>query len=89
MHVRREDMHICVSSLLKCKMHLHLRDSLGGHLHYATVEFEVQIYICIALLEIALELISGQKRRDGQHIKVDSILSPSADVHQNCTQLEA
>jgi hypothetical protein len=36
-----------------------------------------------------LELISGQKRRDGQYIKVDSILSPSADVHQNCTQLEA
>jgi hypothetical protein len=51
MHVRREDMHICVSSLLKCKMHLH--DSIGGHLHYATVESEVQIYICIALLEIA------------------------------------
>jgi hypothetical protein len=53
MHVRRGDMHICVSSLLKCKMHLHLhlRDSIGGHLYYATVEFEVQI--CIALLEIA------------------------------------
>jgi hypothetical protein len=30
MHVRREDMHICVSSPLKCKMHLHLRDSIGG-----------------------------------------------------------
>jgi hypothetical protein len=53
MHVRREDMHICVSSLLKCKMHLHSRDSVEGHLHYATVEFEVKIYICIALLEIA------------------------------------
>jgi hypothetical protein len=55
MHVRRGDMHICVSSLLKCKMHLHLhlRDSIGGHLYYATVEFEVQICICIALLEIA------------------------------------
>jgi hypothetical protein len=48
MHVSREDMHIHVSSLLKCKMHLHLRDSVGWHLHYATVEFEVQIYICIA-----------------------------------------
>jgi hypothetical protein len=48
-------MHIYISSLLKCKMHLHLHlcDSVGGHLHYATVEFEVQIYICIALLEIA------------------------------------
>jgi hypothetical protein len=53
MHVRREDMHICVSSLLKCKMHLHSRDSVEAHLHYATVEFEVKIYICIALLEIA------------------------------------
>jgi hypothetical protein len=52
MHLRRKDMHICVSSLLKCKMHL--RDSVRGHLHYATVEFEVQIYICIALLEIVL-----------------------------------
>jgi hypothetical protein len=56
MHVRREDMHIYVSSLLKCKMylHLHLRDSVGGHLHYATVKFKVQIYICIALLKITL-----------------------------------
>jgi hypothetical protein len=54
MHVRREDMHICVSSLLKCKMHLH--DSVRGHLHYATVEFKVQIYICIAVLQIALQL---------------------------------
>jgi hypothetical protein len=53
MHVRREDMHICVSSLLKYEMHLHLRDSIGGHLYYATVEFKVQIYICIVLFEIA------------------------------------
>jgi hypothetical protein len=53
MHVSREDMYICLSSRLKCKMHLHLRGSVGGHFHYATVEFEVQIYICIALLEIA------------------------------------
>jgi hypothetical protein len=35
-------------------MHLHLRDSVGGHLYYATVKFEIQIYICIALLDIAL-----------------------------------
>jgi hypothetical protein len=46
-------MHICVSSL-KCKMHLYLCDSVEGHLYYATVEFKVQIYICIALLKIAL-----------------------------------
>jgi hypothetical protein len=44
MHVRREDMHIYVSSLLKCKMHLH--DFVEGHLHYATVEFEGE-RICI------------------------------------------
>jgi hypothetical protein len=47
-------MHIYVSFLLKCKIYLHFRDSVGGHLHYATVEFKVQIYICIMLLEIAL-----------------------------------
>jgi hypothetical protein len=43
MHVRREDMHIYISSLLKYKMHLHLHDSL----HYAIVKFKIQIYICI------------------------------------------
>jgi hypothetical protein len=32
-------------SLLKCKMHLHLHDSIRGHLHYATVKFKVKIYI--------------------------------------------
>jgi hypothetical protein len=48
MHVRREDMYICVSSLVKYKMHLH--NSVGGHLHYAIVKFKMQIYICIALL---------------------------------------
>jgi hypothetical protein len=53
MHVRREDVHICVFFLLKCKMHLYLRDSIREHLHYATAEFKMQIYICIALLEIA------------------------------------
>jgi hypothetical protein len=58
MHVRREDMYICVSSLLKWKIYLHLYDSVGGHLHYAAVEFEVQIYICIVLLEIASYSIS-------------------------------
>jgi hypothetical protein len=47
MYVRREDMYIYVSSLLKCKMHLYLRDSIGEYLYYATVEFEVQIYICV------------------------------------------
>jgi hypothetical protein len=40
MHVRTEDMHICVSSLLKCKIHLHLHDSVGGHLHYASVRVQ-------------------------------------------------
>jgi hypothetical protein len=53
MHLIRDDMYMYVSSLLKYKMHLYLRDSVGGHLYYATVKFEVQIYICIALLEIA------------------------------------
>jgi hypothetical protein len=53
MHLIRDDMYIYVSSLLKYKMHLYLRDSVGGHLYYATVKLEVQIYICIALLEIA------------------------------------
>jgi hypothetical protein len=48
MHVRREDMHICVSSLVKYKMHLH--NSVGEHLHYAIIKFKMQIYICIALL---------------------------------------
>jgi hypothetical protein len=48
MHVRREDVHICVSSLLKYKIHLHLCVSVGEHLHYATAEFKVQFYICIA-----------------------------------------
>jgi hypothetical protein len=50
-------MHIYVSSLLKCKMHLRLHDSVEGHLHYATDKFEVQIYICIVLLEIALVFV--------------------------------
>jgi hypothetical protein len=54
MHVRREDMYIYVSSLLKCKMHLHLHDSVGRHLYYATVKFKVQIYIYIALLKMTL-----------------------------------
>jgi hypothetical protein len=29
-------------------MHLHLCDSIGGHLHCATVVLDVKIYICIA-----------------------------------------
>jgi hypothetical protein len=57
MHTMREDMHICISSLLKCKIYLHLHDSGEGHLHYATVKFEVKIYICIAVLEIALFIV--------------------------------
>jgi hypothetical protein len=52
MHVRREDMYICVSSLLKYKIHLHLRDSVKVYLYYVTVKFKVQIYICIVVLEI-------------------------------------
>jgi hypothetical protein len=39
-------------------MHFHLCDSVGGYLHYATIGFKVQIYICIALLEIASYSIS-------------------------------
>jgi hypothetical protein len=54
-------MHIYVSSLLKYKIHLYLYDFIGGHLYYATVEFEVQIYICIARLEIAFEQLWHQK----------------------------
>jgi hypothetical protein len=46
-------MHMYVSSLLKYKTHLQLRHSVAGHLHYATLKFKVQIYICIALLKIA------------------------------------
>jgi hypothetical protein len=53
MYVRRDDIHIYVSSLLKCKMYLY--DFVEGHLHYAIIEFKVQIYICITLLKIALE----------------------------------
>jgi hypothetical protein len=51
MHVSRDDMYSCVSSLLKYKIHLHLRDFIEEHLHYATVKFKVQIYIYIPLLE--------------------------------------
>jgi hypothetical protein len=35
-------------------MHLYLYDFVKGYLHYAIIEFEVQIYIYIVLLEIAL-----------------------------------
>jgi hypothetical protein len=56
MHMRRGDRYICVSSLLKYKMHLYLHNSVGGHFHYATVEFKMQIYICIAVLEIASDM---------------------------------
>jgi hypothetical protein len=31
MHMRREDMHICISSLLKCIMHLHLCATIGEY----------------------------------------------------------
>jgi hypothetical protein len=43
------------TKLLKCKIHLHLRDSIRGYLYYAIVEFKVQIYIYITLLKITLE----------------------------------
>jgi hypothetical protein len=46
-------MHICVFSLLIYKMYLYLHDSVERNLHYVTVKFKIQIYICIALLEIA------------------------------------
>jgi hypothetical protein len=51
--MRREDMHIYTSFLLKCKIYLHLCDSVRRYLHYVTVKFKIQIYICIMLLEIA------------------------------------
>jgi hypothetical protein len=41
MDVRRQDIHTYISSLLKYKMYLHLRDSVEGHLYYATVNFKV------------------------------------------------
>jgi hypothetical protein len=34
-------MHIYVSSLLKRKIYLYLCDSVGEHLHYDIVKFEV------------------------------------------------
>jgi hypothetical protein len=52
-HMRRENIHIYVSSLLKYKIYLYLRNSVEEYLHYVTVKFKVQIYICITLLEIA------------------------------------
>jgi hypothetical protein len=56
MHMRRDDMHIYVSSLLKYKMYLYLCDSIRGYLHYATIKFKVQIYICYVIeLKIALD----------------------------------
>jgi hypothetical protein len=60
-------MHIYVSSLLKYKMHLHLCDSVEVHLHYATVKFEVQIYIYIALLKIVLLLRCHSSNHSGGH----------------------
>jgi hypothetical protein len=53
MHVRKDNVHICVSSLLKCKMHLHLPDFVKVHLYYTTIKFKMQIYIYIVLIEIA------------------------------------
>jgi hypothetical protein len=47
-------MHIYVSSLLKYKIYLYLYNSVREYLHYVTIEFKIQIYICIALLKIAL-----------------------------------
>jgi hypothetical protein len=54
MCVRREDVHICVSSLLKCKIHSHLRVSVEEHLHYATVSLKCNFAFALHLLEIAL-----------------------------------
>jgi hypothetical protein len=31
MRTRREDTHICISSLLKCIMHFHLHATIGEH----------------------------------------------------------
>jgi hypothetical protein len=46
-------MYIYVSSLMKYKMHLRLHDYVKEHLHYVIVEFKMQIYIYVILLEIA------------------------------------
>jgi hypothetical protein len=55
MHLKGENIHIYVSSLLKYKMHLHLRDSIEGHLHYITLQLSLKCeFIFALLLEIAL-----------------------------------
>jgi hypothetical protein len=46
--MRREDVHICISSLLNCKMHLQLHVYIEEYLYCATVESKVHFYICIA-----------------------------------------
>jgi hypothetical protein len=55
----RDDIHICISSLLKYKIYLYLYDSIKRHLYYDTVKFKIQIYIWTMLLNIALEGIVG------------------------------
>jgi hypothetical protein len=47
-------MQICISSLLKYKMHLYLCDFVKEHLHHVRVEFKVQIYIFIAPIKDSL-----------------------------------
>jgi phenylpropionate dioxygenase-like ring-hydroxylating dioxygenase large terminal subunit len=47
-------MHIYVFSLLKYKIYLYLYNYVEEYLYYVTVKFRMQIYICIALLKIAL-----------------------------------
>jgi hypothetical protein len=74
-------MHIYVSSLLKCKMHLH--DFVGGHLYYSIVEFEVQIYICIAVFQITLHRHKCTIEQETKHTN----LSPACLLSQPITGL--
>jgi hypothetical protein len=74
MHVKREDVHICISSLLNCKMHLQLHVSVEKYLHCAIVEFEVHFYICNApvgdslrCLFCMIKIISGTIHSDMTH----------------------
>jgi hypothetical protein len=46
MYVKREDMHIYTSPLLKYKIYLYLYNFVRGYLYYVIFKFKIQIYIC-------------------------------------------
>jgi hypothetical protein len=48
---RREDTHICVSSLLKCIMHLYLRVTIGEHFDDAQcTSYCILLYFSLAFV---------------------------------------